>query len=120
MSRTKLDDSEVEMIGAGDAAEHARDDHRAVAQRRHRDAGRVDRLRVLAHGAEPQAEAGAGQRPGGERHQQEGDIGEDRVRQEDLGEEAEDGHVRQRGDARNLDGQEASLRRQRRACGRLP
>ena len=41
-----------------------------VAQARHRDAGRVHRMRVLAHGAQPQAEARAVQRPGGERHQQ--------------------------------------------------
>ena len=46
-------------IGAGDAAQDAGADHGAVAQPGHRNAGGVDRGRVLADGAQAQAEAGA-------------------------------------------------------------
>ena len=54
-------------VGAGDAGQHAVDHQRAVAQSLDGDAGRVDRGRILAHGAQAQAEAGVVDHPGDER-----------------------------------------------------
>ena len=47
-------------IGAGQPAQHAGDDDRGVAQAGDGNAGGVDRGRVLADGAQAQAEAGVG------------------------------------------------------------
>ena len=107
-------------IGAGDAAEHAGADHRAVAQPGHRDAGGVDRGRVLADGAQPQAEAGAEQHPPGERHHQEGEIDEDRMAGDQLANRSGRGPARPRiaSAPGSVDRLEARPARTAPACGR--
>ena len=95
-------------ISAGEAAEDAGDDDRAVAKPGHRDARRVDRGGVLADGAEAQAEARAVDDPGGERHGEEGDIDDEVVAGDHVGiDRPEDRDVPDLGSGREVDRGEA-------------
>ena len=50
-------------VGAAKAAQQAGNDHRTVAQCRHRNAGGIHGVRVFADRAQPQAETRAGREP---------------------------------------------------------
>ena len=64
-------------IGPCHAAQDAGNDQREIARPGNRHTGAVERLRLLANGAQPQAETGAGQHEGGEENRAERDPDED-------------------------------------------
>ena len=107
-------------INPGEANQNAADHHRAIAQASDRYAGGVDCSRVLADGTQTQSEASAVERPIGERHQQERDVGHDVVaRNEVLIDRADDRHGADLVGERPVDDAELSRRRELRRSAAL-
>ena len=80
-------------VNSGEAHQDAANHHRAVTQAPDRYAGGVDRGRILADCAQSQPETRAVQRPIGERHKEEREIGDDVVaRNEVLIDRTDDRH----------------------------
>ena len=71
-------------INPSEPDQKAADDHGAVADRPDRDAGCVDRGRILADRAQSQTKAGAVERPISQWHQEEGGIGDQIVARDQM------------------------------------
>ena len=95
-------------VGPRDPAEDPGDDHGAVAEPGHRDAGAVHRFGRLSDGPQPESEAGPGEHEGDERNRDQRDVDEELVPAHELVvDHPDEGDVRERLRERKLDGLEA-------------